>query len=1289
MYLDYSKLEFDKYGNPEMPELVLQTLGGKVIGTIPGVHNLKFNIKYSEPSEISFDVPAKIDGEENPIYKDISGYKLVYTKCYGIYEIISPKTESDGSSETKHVTGYSCEKTLESKKFFLEEGTFNFWNPVAPTDTVLGRLLEIAVGWSAGYVSPSLIGRYRTFDSYDDYLLSFIYNKAPEKYRCVFVFDTYNRTINVYDADEEITNLPIYLDFDNLLESVDITEKSDELVTAIRPYGADELDIRAVNPIGTNWIYDLSYFISNGDISGALAEKWTSWQRSILNQQMYYKGLVSLQASSNARLLSEEAKLTDLNGELDSLVSQQSVTIQAIAMETTEEGKEKQQDVLDTINANISAKRAEISSQEAIIAEIKKDSESYAAEIQAVVNELSIQKYFSDSEYKELSHYLIEQDITEETFVASSVDTSVSGNSYSADGANVSISGSAISMVDLQSKFSKKMYVVSGGTFTISEGSSVSGDIIRGTLETKTDGNFVMSFYAGTICVGDKTAESGVVTISGIYSGLSSNISEVTVDDVTTYEGTTLRFDIPSGSMFLTANISEYQKYSVQMELFDYAVGVLSDLATPTYEFEVDSGNFLFAQEFDPFRNELELGKGVYLSIGSSVITPYIIEIELDFEERSNFSLVFSNRFKRPDETNTLKDMIETSYSSSRSFDASKYIIGQTTSQTSMVSEYLSGALDAAKNAVIGGSGTVKYDSTGLTIGVGSQYQIRMVDRMIAMTDDNWEHAKVAIGLVSTPDGGSNFIVNAEVIGGKLIIGNNLVIENVNDEGVMQFKVDSSGAWLNNSTFVLQKDGGGKLILDPKYGIVGGTGSLYTTSGTTVIPSFVDSNGSIILDDDGIPKNANFYLDLRDGSAYFRGKVTATSGKIGGFTIEDTFLHGGSGSSYVALHGSGAGTNSAYAIWAGATSPASAPFYVMKNGNLYARNGTFSGTLSGAAFKDKSGNSMMNGSYEFTADYLNLNGINVGNGNFVVDSSGNVSIRGSITMAAGSSINWALVNEQNTNQSAAYSMANTAYNLADSAYSRADSAYSMADSAYDNADYAYNLAWENRLTDLNVFNVLTGGGSRFGIFSDSTSSRLYINASYIRTGAIDAGIVTLENEDGGFCCARGSDGVSTTYGAKVFGSAGIYADYYLFVSNKGAMMKGGSASIYCASNGIHASDEVSVDSDARLKKDIRSDIEKYEDFFLKLCPSTFVLSERNDGMRHIGFIAQDVAKIRDSCGLSEEELALLELCSKDMPDGTSDKYYSIRYGELIPLCVHMIQKLYGTVVDLKSKLKKE
>lgn len=60
-------------------------------------------------------------------------------------------------------------------------------------------------------------------------------------------------TINVYDADTERSSIPVYLDFDNLIQEVNVEELTDEMATAIRPYGADDLDIRAVNPIGTNW----------------------------------------------------------------------------------------------------------------------------------------------------------------------------------------------------------------------------------------------------------------------------------------------------------------------------------------------------------------------------------------------------------------------------------------------------------------------------------------------------------------------------------------------------------------------------------------------------------------------------------------------------------------------------------------------------------------------------------------------------------------------------------------------------------------------------------------------------------------------------------------------------------------------------------------------------------------------------------------------------------------------------------------------------------------------------
>lgn len=1058
MYLDYSKLVFDKDGVPETPALILKTLHEETIGIIPGVSDLKINIKYVEPSEMSFDVPSTIDGEKNWIYDMLVGYKIIYTEHYGVYVTMNPKTSADGISDIKHVQCYSIEKMLDTKKFFLEGGddgsTFKFFNQTNHNDpdTIIGRVLEVADGWHMGYVAPSVAQRYRTFDGYDDYLMSFLYGDCQDKFRCVFVFDPYERSINVYDADIELETLPIYLDFDNLVESLDIEEVTDELVTAIRPYGSDDVDIREVNPIGSNWIYDLSYFIANGDIPDALAAKWEIWQRTIHNRQTYYKGLVALQASTSSTLLATQAALTDLNGELDTLTAQQSVTIQALAMETTSTGKADQQELLDEINQKIAAKKTEIAAKEAEVAALEANRDSYTTQIQAVVNELSISKFFTSDEYEILRKYIIEQDITEDSFVATSVDTNVSGSSYSVKNERITLDESAITEIDLTSNFRKKMYVLSGGVFAFSGSQTITGDVIRGTLEVGSDNQYVLSIYAGSIKVNDVSASSGTITLVGSLSSLTSDIKNVTVDEVTTREGSKLNFYCSDGSLFLTANISDYQKYSVQLELYDYALDVLSDLATPTYEFSVDSANFIFAQEFVPFRNRLELGKGVYLNVGGKqTITPYIIEFELDFEKHNSFSIVFSNRFKRSDYVNTLKDMLETSYSTSRSFDSSKYLYNQAANQAASVSKFMQSSLDAAVNTIIAAKNqSVVINGSGIHVGGDSKYQLRIVDSMIAMTDDNWSTAKLAIGLFASDEIGTYFGVNAEVIGGKLIVGNNLVIENETDDGVMQFKVDSSGAWLNNSTFVLQKDNGGKILIDPMYGIAAGTGELYSVDGTTVYPSFISlgrSRDNILFDDDGMPQNANFYLDIDDGSVYIRGKVSATSGKIGGFTIEDDYLHAGSGNSYVALNGSGTNDNSAYAMWAGSSSPASAKFWVKKNGDMYAKSGTFQGTVSGASFKDKSGNSMMNSNYEFTAGYLNLNGLNVGNGNFTVDASGNVSVRGKITMAAGSSINWASVSETNLSSSEAYQRANSAYNLADTAKDTADTAKSTADSA--------------------------------------------------------------------------------------------------------------------------------------------------------------------------------------------------------------------------------------------------
>lgn len=1121
MYLDYSKLEFDAYGRPEAPELMLKTLGNKPIGILSGVHGLKFHIKFSEPSEMTFSIPEVISGSKNPLYDSVTGRKIIYTKNYGVYVTMNPKTETDGISGIKTITAYSLEKRLEDKKFFLEEGTFNFYHPVESADTILGRILEVAVGWKIGYVSPSLIGRYRTFEQYDDYLLSFIYNTAPSILRCVFVFNSYEKSINVYDADEARPTLPIYLDFDNLVETLSISELSDELATAIRPYGADDLDISGVNPIGSNWIYDLSYFISNGDIPPDLAKKWDAWQKAVLNRQEYYKGLVSMRASGTAQLLTAKADLVELNGELEGLTAKQNVTIQALALETTDEGIQSQQEVLDDINAQIATKKAEISAKEAKISEmetkINGDSEdSYSGRIQAIVAELSLKNYFTEEEYETLQEFFIEQDVIEDTFVASSIDSSVSGNNYNVGSSMLCISDSIVEHIDLREEFSKQMYTMAGGNFSISGSFSLSCDVIRGTLEVVNNDSYVMSIYAGTISVNEVSAPSGVITISGTLDDLVSDVSTSDVYGIQYEKGTSLQLNCPSGNMFLTANVSEYQKYSVQMELYEYAVALLSEIAVPTYEFSVDSGNFLFVEEFEPFRKNFELGSGIYLKIGETqVITPIAIEIEFEFEDESKFSLVFSNRFKRHDNVNTLKNMIEKSYSSSRTFDANKHVYNQSTKQASSVAQFMNSSLDAAKNAIIAAANqSVLINGAGIQVGGDSKYQLRIVDSMIAMTDDGWQTSKMAIGHFASDEIGDYWGINTEVLGGKIAITQNLFVESEGDNGVVQFRVDASGAWLNNSTFVLQKDDGGKIIIDPKYGILAGTGDLFTTSGTTVSPSFTDNDGYIIFDEDGMPKNANFYLDLNDGSAYFRGTVNAESGSIGGWVLSDDYLYSGSGNTYVALNASGS-TNSAYAIWAGATSPSNAPFAVKKNGDLYAKNGTFKGTLHGATYKDSSGNSMMNSSEQFMADYLSLYGLEITDGTkttFQVTAGGQVNINANVTMGAGSSINWAQVSESNVASSSAYALANTANKAAANAQSAADGAQALADNAQELAEYA----WNEGSTAYSQLQALANGQYTGGTFINGNgiiSPVFYASSNdYMTFSEFDADSLTFYSE---------------------------------------------------------------------------------------------------------------------------------------------------------------------------------
>ena len=178
-------------------------------------------------------------------------------------------------------------------------------------------------------------------------------------------------------------------------------------------------------------------------------------------------------------------------------------------------------------------------------------------------------------------------------------------------------------------------------------------------------------------------------------------------------------------------------------------------------------------------------------------------------------------------------------------------------------------------------------------------------------------------------------------------------------------------------------------------------------------------------------------------------------------------------------------------------------------------------------------------------------------------------------------------------------------------------------------------------------------------------------------------IVPISCDYGGFCKGHGSDGQHTTYGAMMYGSNGPGWEPYIIVTNAGARISGTGADLV-VSGGITMSEEPSYGSDLRIKNSIDYDLASYEAFFLALKPSTFKYNKGTSGRKHFGFIAQDVEQAMLDTGLTSDQLAALvkDPVKEILSDGITDYRYSIRYGELITLNTHMIQKLYQMVEEL-------
>lgn len=1296
MVINFSKLNFRK-----RPNFIIRNFDGKAIGVLGHIIKPEAIIRYRDFSEISFTYPSHVNGKKLSEYDLLTGMRIIDVEGFGQFILHNPAENDNGVKSSKSCSGYSLEYEFTNKSISLEEGTYNFWNPFAPDSTILGIILSEMPSWSLGTVSSSLIGKYRTFSVDGLSIYDFMKSELEKTYECVFDFDTYNRKINVRNKYDTVPTKPVYISTSNLAKEIVVEEDIDDLFTVLDVNGADGVDIRSVNPMGENRIYNLDSYMTEEYFSADIIQKWNRWKITFESYQTLYYSIVIAQNMQISRYATESAVLTDMQGELTGLESQKAALLQAVAMDSSLQSK------LNTVNSQIKFKESEINSQNSLLTTIQNQISNYTSQLKQINKETAFSSFFTDNELKILDRYFKCGSLTDSSFVASEVDSYSSESSVTRGLSSVfNIANcTAVRMATYTSDIT--FYTIRGGFINVNDSQlKLNADVVSGTLQVNRDNTFVMSLYLNQGSINGNTFPSGTLSLTG---RLYTNVS---------YGDTSIRINTSATTAYMTYETSEYQRMSIAWDLFEYGKDVLDKKAYPVYHFTVDSSNFFAIDDFVSFAKEFTLGERIYLHLNMGVIEPIVTGVSVEFDDLSKLELEFASDFQIKNGKFSFLDNLDESVSISKTLDFNQFNYSNfvNSGANTNIKKFMDSALDTMKNMILSGThNEITIDQAGLRCrkydeasGGYSPKQIWMAHNALMFTNDGWNSATIGIGEFVDKNLGSLYGIVTPALVGTILAGNNLIIESEKtDGGVAVFKMDGEGASLHNASFNLYGSTGGRIDLGAVFGIVGGgdknTMFYYNSKGQ---PTGVRTanNRSVTrianLASNDTP-NANFWIDMY-GDVYLKGTIDAVAGIFRG-----SLEVGGPTAFRVDSQGN-------LSIGGTATNP---NFYVDANGNMRAKSADIKGRVDASSLyiggrniltNTSGSNNLATSSSKIDSDYLDLYGITIRNKStnavtFQVTDNGAVTINGNITMGAGSSINWATVDEINPTMSQAYQRANGAYNYADDAwryagdaYTRANGAYNLAYDALDDADAAYryandvyNFAWDNRCNDLNVFNVLTSGGTRFGIFSDSYGGRLYINANYIRSGTIDADIVTLGTRTGGFCCAQGSDGIRVTNGAKMYGSAGPYADYYVFVSNAGALMSGGSAQFYCAGSSIHANREITVDSDRRFKNNILYNIDRYEDFFLKLNPASFLLNKQEDKKRHIGFIAQDVEAVRNECGLSEDELALLETFEREDENSELQIYYGIRYGEIIPVCVHMIQKLFKEIERLKCQIKED
>lgn len=820
-------VNFDRFSRFEKPNFYVCNPGcvyqdgllSNTLGILDMTHDEQLVFNFGSTSQLDFRV-YQHDKEGFPKqFESLKNRRLIYLDGIGFFVITEvEESVSLTNGRYKDISAVSCEAELQGKNIpYIEDGTYKFYDGTPDGQGLLEKLISSVPMWTIDHVDTTVALRYRTFEDVDFSLnvLGFMLEQLQDAYECIFIFDTTNRTVSVYDQANFVNDTDIHITNNDLINELNVSENSDDLYTALSVTGSDELSINAVNPLGTSTIYNFDYYIDW--MTPELGEKVAAWSSLV---KEYSDDYYNLQKSYYDNL----TESSTMHEELDKLNTQY-------------EMYKKCRD-----NCVAETSQDEISQYNEIIVAVGgipvPENEGYTWIKYADTN--WGQNITSDPYGKNYIGIAYDKNTSVESLDASDYEWS-----EFRDGRAIA---RTVERIDGEETVSETTY-----TFVVFADSSTStvgfnpdkkacigisiGNTTNVRPENNTDyswsyinqGNLGIPQVLAQLTALIESAESQIAAKEAEIAELDATLEEQKAEAAAIHE------EVAIQNYFTDAELQELQNYIFegtytdeyigvtetmtsaerfdQMKiLYDRSIAQLIKVSTPTQEFSVDVENFVFQQKFSSWSAQLQTGCIINVELEDDDVAPlFLSTIEVNYEDKE-LSLTFGNRLNRFDTKSLFDDTLGKINKASNTLSYIRDTIYPIKNgEFNQMKEALETSKTLTKNSVLSSKNEqVVIDDTGYTgrklmpDGTLDPHQIKINGRNIVFTDDAWETCKTAIGEILLGDGASSYGINAEIILGDLIMGNQLRIINSDGQDIFAVQDEKITASLDGITDTLE-----------------------------------------------------------------------------------------------------------------------------------------------------------------------------------------------------------------------------------------------------------------------------------------------------------------------------------------------------------------------------------------------------------------------------------------------------------------------------------------------------